>query len=135
MQTYIATLRWIESSEYLNSSSYGTIHPYKHIKSVRSRQNVNKDEELGRFLDDALVKGYIILSKSPMVSLVFFVKKKDGKLHFVQDYHKLNMVTIKNRYPLLLASDIINHLTKAKIFTKFNVRWSYNNIWIKEANQ
>lgn len=42
-----------------------------------------KDEELGRFLDDALAKGYIIPSKSPMVSLVFFVKKKDGKLHFV----------------------------------------------------
>lgn len=35
----------------------------------------------------------------------------------------------------MLASDIINHLTKAKIFTKFDVRWGYNNIWIKEADQ
>lgn len=42
-----------------------------------------KDEELGRFLDDVLAKGYIVLSKSPMVSPVFFVKKKDGKLRFV----------------------------------------------------
>lgn len=42
-----------------------------------------KDEELGHFLDDALTKGYIIPSKSSMVSLVFFVKKKDGKLCFV----------------------------------------------------
>lgn len=81
-----------------------------------------EDEELGHFLDDALAKGYIVLSKSPMVSLVFFVKKKDGKLHFVQDYRKLNTITIKNRYSLLLASDIINCLMKAKIFTKFDVR-------------
>lgn len=69
-----------------------------------------------------LAKGYIIPSKSPMVSLVFFVKKKDRKLYFVQDYRKLNAVMIKNHYPLLLASNIINHLIKAKIFTKFDVR-------------
>jgi len=25
-----------------------------------------------------------------MATLVFFVKKKDGKLHLVQDYHALN---------------------------------------------
>lgn len=81
-----------------------------------------KNEELGCFLDDALAKGYIIPSKSPMVSLVFFIKKKDGKLCFVQDYRKLNAVMIKNCYPLLLASNIINHLTKAKMFTKFNIR-------------
>lgn len=42
-----------------------------------------EDEKLERFLDDALVKGYIVPFKSPMVSLVFFVKKKDRKLRFV----------------------------------------------------
>lgn len=94
-----------------------------------------KNEELGRFLDDALTKGYIIPSKSPMVSPVFFIKKKDRKLCFVQDYRKLNTVMIKNRCPLPLAPDIINCLTKAKIFTKFNIRWGYNNIWIKKADQ
>lgn len=82
-----------------------------------------EDEELGHFLDDALAKGYIVPSKSPMVSPVFFIKKKDRKLRFVQDYQKLNAVTIKNRYLLPLASDIINRLTKAKIFMKFDVRW------------
>lgn len=81
-----------------------------------------EDEELGHFLDDALAKGYIVPSKLPMVSPVFFVKKKDGKLRFVQDYQKLNAIMIKNCYPLPLASDIINRLTKAKIFTKFDIR-------------
>lgn len=94
----------------------------------------SKDEELGCFLDDALAKGYIVPSKSPMVLLVFFVKKKDGKLHFVQDYKKLNAVTIKNCYPLLLASNIINHLTKANIFTKFDVRWGIISTSRKQIN-
>jgi hypothetical protein len=56
-----------------------------------------------------------------MASPVFFVKKKTGDLRLIQDYQKLNSITIKNRYPLLLAMDIVNKLRDAKIFTKFNV--------------
>ncbi|ESK81241.1 reverse transcriptase [Moniliophthora roreri MCA 2997] len=70
-----------------------------------------------------------------MASPVFFVKKKDGKLQFVQDYHKLNEFTVKNRYLLPLASDIINQLKGAKYFTKLNVCWGYNNVWIKEGDE
>jgi hypothetical protein len=44
-----------------------------------------------------------------MASLFFFVKKKDGKLQPVQDYWKLNEITVKNRYPLPLISDILTH--------------------------
>ena len=69
---------------------------------------VNKQGELDKFLEENLQKGYIVPSKSPLMSPVFFVKKKDGKLRMVQDYQKLNDITIKNCYPLLLASDIIN---------------------------
>ena len=87
-----------------------------------------EQEELDRFIDENLRKGYIQPSKSPMASLVFFVKKKDGKLRFVQDYRRLNDFTVKNRTPLPLVSDIINRLRGAKYFTKFDVRWGYNNI-------
>ncbi|GJF00822.1 polyprotein [Phanerochaete sordida] len=92
-------------------------------------------EELKRFLEDALAKGYVVPSKSPIASPVFFIKKKDGKLRFVQDYRKLNDITVKNRYPLPLAADIINKLQGAKIFTKFDVRWGYNNVRIKEGDE
>jgi hypothetical protein len=68
---------------------------------------VNEQEELDRFLEENLRKGYITPSKSPMSSPVFFIKKKDGKLWLIQDYWKLNNITIKNRYPLPLASEII----------------------------
>jgi hypothetical protein len=56
-----------------------------------------------------------------MASSVFFVKKKNGELRLIQDYQKLNNITIKNCYPLSLATDIINQLQNAKIFTKFDI--------------
>ena len=69
---------------------------------------VNEQVELDKFLDKNLWKGYIVPSKSPLASPIFFIKKKDGKLRMVQDYCKLNNITMKNCYPLLLATDIIN---------------------------
>jgi len=43
-------------------------------------------EEVQKFVKDQLRKGYIRPSKSPQMSLVFFVLKKDGKKRIVQDY-------------------------------------------------
>src|SRR5882757_27500 len=96
---------------------------------------LNEQGELDRFLEENLRKGYITPSKSPIASPVFFIKKKDGKLRLIQDYRKLNELTIKNRYPLPLASDIVNRLRQACLFTKFDVRWGYNNIRIKEGDE
>ena len=43
-------------------------------------------EKVQEFVKDQLKKGYIRLSKSPQMSPVFFVPKKDGKKRMVQDY-------------------------------------------------
>ena len=95
----------------------------------------NEQEELDCFIKDNVDKGYIVPSKSPISSPIFFIKKKDGKLRLIQDYRKLNEITIKNTYPLPLASDIINKLKGAKVFTKFDVRWGYHNVRIKEGDE
>jgi hypothetical protein len=42
--------------------------------------------EMNAFLEKVLAAGHIRQSKSPLRAPVFFIKKKDGKLHFVQDY-------------------------------------------------
>jgi hypothetical protein len=42
--------------------------------------------EMDTFLEEALATGHIRQSKSPLGAPVFFIKKKDGKLRFVQDY-------------------------------------------------
>jgi len=87
--------------------------------------------ELDAFLEENLHTGRIQSLKSPMAAPVFFIKKKDGSLRLVQDYHALNAVTIKNKYPLLL----ISQLRKAQYFTKLDVHWGFNNVRIKPRDE
>ena len=91
--------------------------------------------ELDKFLKENMEKGYIIPSQSPMASPFFFVNKKDGKLRPCQDYQYLNDWMIKNSYPLPLISEIMDKLKGAKYFTKLDVRWGYNNIWIRKGDE
>src|SRR5882724_6857102 len=65
-----------------------------------------KQKQLDNFLEENLKSRCIHSSKLPMASLVFFIKNKDGSVHHGQDYWKLNAMTIKNTYPLLLIPDI-----------------------------
>jgi hypothetical protein len=94
-----------------------------------------EQKELDAFLEENLKSGRIRPSKSPMASPVFFVKKKDGTLRLVQDYRKLNDMTIKNSYPLPLISDIITKMKQAKYFTKLDVRWGFNNVRMKGGDE
>jgi len=94
-----------------------------------------EDEAVKQFLHNELEKGYIRESKSPYASSFFFVRKKDGKLRPVQDYRKINAVTIRNQYPLPLIADLICDLSNAHIYTKLDVRWGYNNVRIREGDE
>ncbi len=53
-----------------------------------------EDEAVQKFLHNELEKGYIRESKSPYTSSFFFVCKKDRKMRLVQDYRKINAITI-----------------------------------------
>ena len=55
-----------------------------------------EQKALDEFLEENLCTGRIGPSKSPMASPFFFIKKKDGSLRPVQDYRKLNEMTVKN---------------------------------------
>jgi len=94
-----------------------------------------EQEELNAFLEENLYTGRIRPSKSPIAAPVFFIKKKDSSLWLVQDYRALNAVTVKNRYPLPLISELISQLCRAKYFTKLDVRWDFNNVHIKPGDE
>ena len=86
------------------------------------------------FLDENSRTGKIHPSNSPQVSPFFFVKRKDSGLHPCQDYRYVNKHTVCDAYPLPLISDLVNKLQGVKVFTKFNNRWEYNNVWIKDRH-
>jgi len=47
----------------------------------------------------------------------------------------LNEWTVKNNYSLILISDIVENISTKKVFTKLNLWWDYNNIWIKKGDK
>jgi len=98
---------------------------------------LSKDEreKVQNFVEDQLRKGYIRLTKSPQISPVFFIGKKNGKKRIVMDYHNLNSQTVKNNYPLLLITELIDNMGDKKVFTEMDLRWGFNNMRIKEGNE
>ncbi|KAH7443388.1 hypothetical protein KP509_02G032100 [Ceratopteris richardii] len=91
--------------------------------------------ELRKNIDENLAKGFIKHSKSRAGAPILFVKKKDGTLRMCVDYRGLNKVTIKNRYPLPLISELLERLGKAKFFTKIDLRGAYNLVRSKEGDE
>ena len=92
-------------------------------------------QEQQKFLDQNLRLKRICHSKSPYISGFFFIKKKDEKFRPVQDYQNLNKWTIPNKYPLLLIPKLIYKISGKRWSTKFDIRWGYNNVCIKEGDE
>jgi hypothetical protein len=81
-------------------------------------------------LQELLDKGFIRPSASPWACPALFVKKKDDSLRLCVDYRPLNVVTIKNKYPLPRIDVLFDQLARAKIFSKIDLRSGYHQIKI-----
>ena len=84
------------------------------------------------YLEEHLRKGFIIPSGAPFSSPVLFAKKPGGGWRFCVDYRKLNAITKKDQYPIPLIEETLARLSKARIFTKLDVRHAFNRIRLKE---
>jgi len=82
---------------------------------------IKEEEALNQWLDEQLKIGLIMESKSRYTAPCFYILKKDRLLWLVQDYGKLNKVTIKNKTPLPLIGEVIDKLKEAKYFNKLDL--------------
>ena len=87
--------------------------------------------ELKNQLTQLLEQGFIQSSVSLWGVPVLFQKKKDGTFCLCIDYRGLNQCTIKNKYPLPRIDELLDHLRKAKIFLKIDLRSGYYQVRIK----
>jgi len=96
----------------------------------------DEQEAENKFIDKNLEKGYIAPSDSPYGFSTFMVPKKDSKeKRYIIDYRPLNAVTRKDVIPLPNLKQCIENLQGMELFSKFNIRWGYNNIHIWEGDQ
>ena len=62
------------------------------------------------------------------------MRTKDGTMRLCIDYHQLNKVTIKNKYPLPRIDDLFDQLQGASMFSKIDLKSGYHQFKIKESN-
>nr|GEU80209.1 putative reverse transcriptase domain-containing protein [Tanacetum cinerariifolium] len=67
-------------------------------------------KELSKQLKELSDKGFIRPSFSPWGAPVMFIKKKDWSFKICIDYHELNKLTVKNRYPFSRIDDLFDQL-------------------------
>jgi hypothetical protein len=58
------------------------------------------------------------------------VKKKDEVLHLCVDYRPLNVVTIKNKYPLPWIDLLFDQIAGGQVFSKIDLHSGYHQIKI-----
>ena len=104
---------------------FGPIYPLNEKELSVLRDYINKNLEVGK----------IRRSKSPAGSPILFVPKADSTLRLCVDYRGLNKLTIKDRTPLPLMTELREQVAKAKIFTKLDLRHGYNLIRIAEGDE
>ncbi|KAB5587487.1 Retrotransposable element Tf2 [Ceratobasidium theobromae] len=70
------------------------------------------------YINTELKDNKIQQSTSPVATLAFFVKKSDS-----------------DQFPIPRQDDLLEKLKKAKIFSKLDLQWGFNNVCIKEGNE
>jgi hypothetical protein len=50
------------------------------------------------------------------------------------DYHSLNEVTVKNKYPLPRIEDLFDQMKGASVFSKIDLRLGYHQLRIRESD-
>lgn len=110
----------------------GTTPPFARNYKPLSTQEL---EVVKKYLEENLAKGFIRPSSSSAAAPILIVRKPGGGLRVCVDYRALNAITIKNRYPIPMVQETINQLSKAKVYSKFDVVAAFNRLRIKEGQE
>ena len=97
--------------------------------------SANQLDLLDKYLKKMLQQGKISESKLLAGALISFVPKPDGSMRQCVNYRQLNKLTIANKYPLPLMTELRDRVAGAKTFTRLNLKDGYHLLRIKEGDE
>ena len=87
------------------------------------------------YIEINLANGFILALQSLTGAPILFVRKPNSSFCLYVNYQRLNNLTIKNRYSLLLIGKSLNRLGRAKWFTQLDLMIAYYEMRIKEGDE
>ncbi|CAI7819598.1 unnamed protein product [Closterium sp. NIES-53] len=119
---------WVELPR-LQSHESSTVH----VNAITMKRAVAAGADVYA-LDIAIVEeadkpsDFQKLLAAPFAAPILFTPKKDGEFRMCIDYQALNRVTVKSRYPIPRADELIDQLQTARVFSKIDLRGGYHQI-------
>src|SRR6201747_2698826 len=109
----------------------GTTPPWGPIYKLSAAQL----DALQTYLNEMMEQGKIRPSMAPCGAPILFVPKPNGGWRLCIDYRGLNKVTVSNKYPLPLMTELRDRVVGSTIFTKFDLKDGFHLIRIKEGDE
>ena len=91
-------------------------------------------EEMAQ-VQQMLKSGVIRPCNNPWALPVVMLKKKDGSLHFCEDFRQLKAATIKDAHPLPRIDDLLDALHGARWFSTLDLKSGYWQVPIQERDK
>ncbi|XP_068143457.1 uncharacterized protein [Drosophila tropicalis] len=109
----------------------GEITPFRQSPS---RLAIAEEIDVEKQIDEWLAAGIIRPSSSNYASRLVLVNKKDGTRRICVDFRKLNLMVLKDCFPVPVIDDVLDKLQNAKLFTVMDLEKGFFHVPIEEEN-
>ena len=99
-----------------------------------NRVPIHYEKQVEEEIESLLARGIIRPSQSPWRSGIVVAPKPNGKIRMCIDYRPINLITTKSAYPMPRIDEILDALSKAKVFSVIDATSGYHQIAMEEKD-